>query len=146
MRRDDAQGGLSDKSAAASGRMRKDEPAMSWSRNAILLAFAAAIVAGLVSFEPPAQPQPGAMSTVACYVALANDLTPLLDSDAPDPAWASPECAVPPIEEGSHRDVHVVASGIDTAKPAKTTPSRGDGTLSSDLPYAPTTEPPRSTR
>ena len=33
------------------------------------------------------------MSTIACYLALANDLTPLFDAGAPDAAAASPECA-----------------------------------------------------
>jgi len=44
---------------------------------------------GIRALESAARADPG----LACYVALANDLTPLIDPTAPDLAAASPECA-----------------------------------------------------
>ena len=56
---------------------------------ALGLGFAFALVAGL---SASALRVPDAPSTIACYVALANDLTPLLD---PGTAAWNPACPSP---------------------------------------------------
>jgi len=38
------------------------------------------------------QPRADALRSLACYVALSNDLTPLVDPEARDSAAESPEC------------------------------------------------------
>lgn len=84
---------------------------MTWSRTAIYVAFAAT-VGGLYSLRPHAEP--GVISTVACYMALANDITPLLMPGEPDVAASSPECtAQTTLDEGRHRD-GVGAAGVRT--------------------------------
>jgi hypothetical protein len=65
---------------------------MKTSRTAVLLAIPLAAIALVASYGTTAHPT-GPVATLACYVALANDLTPLVDRDAPDAAASSPECA-----------------------------------------------------
>ena len=100
-------------------RQSVDEVAIGWNHIAILLAVTAATVAGIWSLQPYAQA--GVTSMVACYVALANDLTPLLYPGAPDAAASSTECAPQTTtEEGRHRDASVVGSRAGNGEP--TTP------------------------
>jgi hypothetical protein len=58
------------------------------SRLALRLGFALALVAGL---SAAALHVPDAPTTIACYAALANDLTPLFDPAVPGAA-SSPAC------------------------------------------------------
>ena len=58
-----------------------------------VIALAAMAVTGVHADGLAAQPS--AISTIACYVALANDLGPLVDATLPDVVSASPECASP---------------------------------------------------
>jgi hypothetical protein len=53
--------------------------------------LAAMTLAAMGAFWPVAHA--GEMSMIACYLALANDLTPLVDASLPDSVAASPECA-----------------------------------------------------
>jgi len=82
---------------------------MPWSRTALFTAFAAATVAGVCSLRSHAEPdgphaEPGVISTVACYVALANDITLLLSPSESDVAASSPECvAQAALDEGRHK-------------------------------------------
>jgi hypothetical protein len=62
------------------------------SRSALGLGVALALVAGL---SASALRVPDAPTTIACYAALANDLTPLFDSAAPRAAASSPACPSP---------------------------------------------------
>jgi len=64
---------------------------MSWNRYAIPLALLAVAAAGVGMVTSP--PEVDAISRTACYVALADDITPLLDARIPDAVAASPECA-----------------------------------------------------
>jgi hypothetical protein len=48
----------------------------------------------------------GVLALTACYVALSEDLTPLLDPHASDVAGASPPCAVHGELRPEARDVH----------------------------------------
>jgi len=64
------------------------------------------------SFAAPVQM--GEMSTIACYLALANDLSPFFDTGAHDPAAASPECA-PEIVTGETSE-----AGVKGAAPTRT--------------------------
>jgi hypothetical protein len=61
-------------------------------RSAVGLGFALALVAGL---SASALHVPDAPTTIACYAALANDLTPLFDPAAPRAAASSPACPSP---------------------------------------------------
>jgi len=63
---------------------------MKWRRNATLLVLFAATLAGIDCLESLAKD--GTISTTACYMALANDLTPLIDAAASDTAAKSAEC------------------------------------------------------
>ena len=78
------------------------------SEKAVLLAVAAMIVAGTTAYEPDAYA--GEISTIACYVALAYDLTPLADASLPDPTAASPECASAQRDDDRIRDAKVKRS------------------------------------
>jgi hypothetical protein len=62
------------------------------SRFALRLGFALALVGGL---SASAQRVPDAPTTIACYAALANDLTPLFDPAVPGAAASSPTCPSP---------------------------------------------------
>ena len=64
---------------------------MAWRRSAMLIVVPVAAAAGLWSLQPYAEV--GTVPMTACYVALANDLTPLLHAGAPDAAASSAECA-----------------------------------------------------
>jgi len=64
---------------------------MSWNRYAIPLALLAVAAAGVGMVTSP--PEVDAISRTACYVALADDITSLLDTRLPDIVAASPECA-----------------------------------------------------
>ena len=59
---------------------------------ALGLGFALALVAGL---SASALHVPDAPTTIACYAALAHDLTPLFDSAAAGAAASSPACPTP---------------------------------------------------
>ncbi len=60
--------------------------------SALGLGFALALVAGL---SASALHVPDAPTTIACYAALANDLTPLFDPAVPGAAASSPACPTP---------------------------------------------------
>lgn len=62
------------------------------SRFALGLGFVFALVAGL---SASALQVPDAPTTIACYAALANDLTPLFDPAVPGAAASSPACPSP---------------------------------------------------
>jgi len=65
---------------------------MGRNRIAMLLAFpAVAVLAANNVGRAPEAP----LDTLACYVVLANDLTPLIEPSAPDQAATSPACAGP---------------------------------------------------
>ena len=61
-------------------------------RTAVGLAFALTLVAGL---SASALHVPDAPTTIACYAALANDLTPLFDTTVPGAAASGPACPSP---------------------------------------------------
>jgi hypothetical protein len=61
-------------------------------RIALGLGFALALVAGLSASALRVLDAP---TTIACYAALANDLTPLFDPAAPVAATSSPACPSP---------------------------------------------------
>ncbi|HYT95692.1 MAG TPA: hypothetical protein VEO36_00075 [Casimicrobiaceae bacterium] len=87
-----------------------------WSEKAILLAVGAMILSGTDAFEPAAYA--GEISTVACYVALAYDLTPLVDAALPDSVAASPECASAQQDDDKNREANVARSKLRNAKAA----------------------------
>ena len=62
------------------------------SRFALGLGFALALVTGL---SASALHVPDAPITIACYAALANDLTPLFDPAVPGAAASRPACPSP---------------------------------------------------
>ena len=61
-------------------------------RSALGLGFALALVAGL---SASALRVPDAPTTIACYAALAHDLTPLFDPAVPGAAASSSSCTSP---------------------------------------------------
>src|SRR5206468_11491763 len=68
----------------------------SWrKRYAVALAVlgAGVLVATQVSWSRACAPRSGVVSTTVCYVALSNDLTPLLGARVAGDVAASPECA-----------------------------------------------------
>ncbi len=65
---------------------------VSRTRIALGLGFALALVAGL---SASVLRVPDATTTIACYAALADDLTPLLDPAASGAATSSPVCPSP---------------------------------------------------
>ena len=65
---------------------------VSRTRAALGLGFALALVAGL---SASVLRVPEATITIACYAALANDLTPLFDPAVPGAAASNPVCASP---------------------------------------------------
>jgi len=77
---------------------------MDLSRVAMLLALPAVAVPALEAVDWPEYV--GAVDTLACYVAMANDLAPLIDPGAPDVAAASAECVGRP----SAREVRSTAT------------------------------------
>jgi len=79
---------------------------MRWTWAASLFSVYVTTMAG--SFAVPAQ----MMSTIVCYMALANDPSPLFDASAHDPAAASPECT-PELVTGETSE-----AGINAAAPA----------------------------
>ena len=80
------------------------------SEKATLLAVAAMILAGADAFQSVAHADE--ISTLACYVALAYDLTPLVDAALPDSVAASPECASAQQDDDKNRDAHVTRSKV----------------------------------
>jgi hypothetical protein len=58
-----------------------------------LLLAGGALVAMQVSSSSACAPRSGVVSTTVCYVALSNDLTPLLGNHVAGDVAASPECA-----------------------------------------------------
>jgi len=60
---------------------------------ALALLVAAGLVATLLSWSRACAPRNGVVSTTVCYVALSNDLTPLLGTRVAGDVAASPECA-----------------------------------------------------
>jgi len=79
----------------------------------MFVAFAA-VVAGVCSLKPHAEP--GVISTVACYMALANDITPLLSPGEPDVAASSPECAAQATRDDGRQ--RAIGAAIHAATPA----------------------------
>ncbi len=67
-------------------------PRVSRTRTAMGLGFALALVAGL---SASVLRVPHATTTIACYAALANDLTPLFDSTVPNAAASAAVCPSP---------------------------------------------------
>ena len=60
-----------------------------WSRFALGLGFALALVAGVSASALIVSDAP---TTIACYAALADDLTPLFDPAVPGAAASCPTC------------------------------------------------------
>ena len=87
-----------------------DRSHVRWSEKATLLVVAATILAGAGAFAPAAYA--GEVSTLACYVALAYDLTPLADAALPDSVAASPECASAQQDDDKYRDANVTRSKV----------------------------------
>ena len=87
-----------------------DRSNVRWHEKATLLAVAAMMLAGADAFEPDAYA--GEISTIACYVASAYDLTPLADASLPDPTAASPECASAQRDDDRIRDANVKRSKV----------------------------------
>jgi len=108
----------------AGDRMRSN---LNTTRNAMLIGVAAITLTGAGAFEPATNA--GQMSRLACYVALASDLKPLIDASLPDSIADSPECAAPihPVPV-TGRKADVVPSNDRSGKPAKTS----DRTASAD--------------
>jgi hypothetical protein len=67
----------------------------SWRKYAVALVLlvAGGLVATQLSWSGACAPRGGVMSTTVCYVALSNDLTPLLGARVAGDVAASPECA-----------------------------------------------------
>jgi len=64
---------------------------MSWTRSALLVSFATATLAGVSALV--VQAHEGGAITTACYAALADDLTPLIN--AAGVAARESDCALP---------------------------------------------------
>ena len=80
-------------------------------RDALLLILFAATLAGIDRLESLAKD--GDISTMACYVALANDLTPLIDAVASDSAAESATCnAQVEASVDAHQDANVDRSHL----------------------------------
>ena len=93
-----------------------------------VIALAAMALTGVHAGELVAQPS--AISTVACYVALANDLGPLVDATLPDVVSASPECASPTdAVYDKTRKVNVTRSNVGKPKGATTNDPVASGNL-----------------
>ena len=60
---------------------------------ALVLLVAGGLVATQLSWSGTCAPRSGVVSTTVCYVALSNDLTPLLGNQFAGDVAASPECA-----------------------------------------------------
>jgi hypothetical protein len=93
----------------------------------MLIGVAVMTLGGSVAFESVANA--GQMSRLACYVALASDLMPLIGASLPDSIADSPECAAPihPVPVAG-RTADVVPSNDRNRKPPKT----GDRTASAE--------------
>ena len=87
-----------------------DRSNVRWHEKATLLAVAAMMLPGADAFEPAAYA--GEISTIACYVALAYDLTPFADASLPDSTAASPECASAQQDDDRIRDAKVTRSKV----------------------------------
>jgi hypothetical protein len=86
----------------------------------LLVVLAAMTLTGIRAAEPA---QPGAISTIACYVALANDLTPLVDATLPDFVAESPECVSQMgTDDDKNRGGNVTRSKMGNRKGATTRP------------------------
>ena len=83
-----------------------------FSRSAVpVIALAAMVLTVMHAAEPAAQPS--AISTIACYVALANDLRPLIDATRPDVVAASPECvSQTDANHDNRRQVDITRSNV----------------------------------
>jgi hypothetical protein len=77
----------------------------SWRRTGMLLALLAAIVAVVGTLDRSADVATTRM--LACYIALANDLEPLVESGLPDVAAGSAECeeALASTKTSPHFDI-----------------------------------------
>jgi hypothetical protein len=76
---------------------------------AILLALSCLGFAGIRALDSLARTHTS--STIACYVALANDITPVIDAAAPDVAAESPECvAQPEMVQGKNPETNVLST------------------------------------
>ena len=93
-----------------------------------VIALVAMALTGVHADELAAQPS--AISTIACYVALANDLGPLVDARLPDVVSASPECASPTNAiYDKTRKVNVTRSNVGKPKGATTNDPVASGNL-----------------
>ena len=63
---------------------------MRWTKRLTVLGMIVALLPMFGASAPATDP--AVMSRIACYVALASDLTPLLDRTQADAAASSPEC------------------------------------------------------
>jgi hypothetical protein len=64
---------------------------VTWRQHTIVLMVVVAASVALAAFAVTQRGR--TVSTVACYLALSNDLTPLIEIGMPDTAAAGPECA-----------------------------------------------------
>ena len=78
---------------------------MNRTRDAMLLVLLAAILAGMGRLA--SLPRDPDVSRIACYVALANDITPLIDAAASDAAANGPECNPTPEVADGNQDARV---------------------------------------
>jgi len=69
-----------------------------------------------------AHAQMGDWSTIGCYVALANDLHPLFDAGARDPAAARPQCE-PDFLTGGTREADIKGTASTRTVIASTKPN-----------------------
>ena len=88
----------------------------------LVVALTAMVLTGTHADESAAQP--GAISTMACYVALASDITPLVDATLPDVVSASPECvAQTNAADGKKRRFDGTRPNVGNRKGAKASDS-----------------------
>jgi len=115
-------------------------------RIVVLLAGATAALASTCIWEKTAKAV--TIETVACYVALANDLTPLIDIRMADAAANAPECN---SDRAPARATDADPSAPrNTAQPqklpqAKQQPSASDPNASGNVPIAPRSDQSVST-
>jgi hypothetical protein len=90
-----------------------------WGVNAMVLAIAALTLTGTGALSWVARS--GEISTIACYVSLAYDLTPLIDATLPDSTIASPECgALTEHVHSQNRSIDADPSNSDNRKAVAT--------------------------
>jgi len=89
---------------------------MGWTDHATWLAVAVVPFANATAAEPP-DPD-GTISTIACYVALANDLTPLVDARASEAPAVRSQCGESVVTADDHdRNDKTTGASVPTMEP-----------------------------